>query len=61
MLWKIVRYEKLPDWARVPENRSGRLYIFIKYPWLWCRTMSFNLRNLVRTLKDVRKYRTENS
>ena len=59
MTWKIVGYKKLPDWAKTPECRRGRLYIFVKYPWLWCRTCPFNLRNLVRTLKEVRKYRHE--
>ena len=57
MLWKIVRYEKLPDWATIPGGKRRRLYIFIKYPWLWYGTRPFNLRNLVRTLKEVRKYR----
>lgn len=59
MTWKIVRYNELPDWAKYPDYKRWRLYIFIKYPWLWCRTRPFNLRNLVSTLKEARKYRHE--
>lgn len=55
MLWKIVKYEKLPKWARAPEYSEKGLYIVVKYPWLRASICPFTLRNFIRTMIDIHK------
>lgn len=59
MLWKIVRYRDLPDWAKQAEYSEGKWYIYVKYPWIHLRasTRPLTIRNLIGTIREVRAYR----
>lgn len=57
MLWKIVKYEQLPIWARAQEFNKKGLFIFVKYPWLRASSCPLTIRNFIRTMRDISKYK----
>ena len=59
MLWKIVRYKDLPDWAKQAEYSDGKWYIFVKYPWVHLRasTRPLTIKNLIRVIREVQEYK----
>lgn len=58
MLWKIYKYENLPEWAKVEEMSTRRYWILAKY---WripvASAYPLSLRGFICLMKDIRKHR----
>lgn len=62
MLWKIYKYENLPEWVKLDEMSTRRYWILAKY---WripvASVYPLSLRGFISLRKDIRKYRLEHT